>query len=42
MHISTANVFKIVKDTTNITNAIKYEAAYGLSISVFRFDLGLF
>ena len=42
MHISTANVSRMVKDEKNVTIVIKYVVAYELSISMFRFDLYLF
>ena len=29
-----------VKDTTDAITVIKYEVAYGLSVSIIRFDLG--
>ena len=40
MHISTGNILQTVKDSPNITIAIKYEVAYELLISIFSFDLG--
>ena len=36
------NVSNLVKDMANITITIDYKFEYGLSISVFKFDLGLF
>ena len=39
MHISTANIYKMMTDTANSTIAITYEVAPGLSINIFRFDL---
>ena len=42
MHISIANIFKMVTDGENITIAIKCEVACWFSINMFRFDLGLF
>ena len=42
MHISTANISNIGTDTDNNTIDIKYDNAYELLISIFRFDLGLF
>ena len=46
MHILTDNISKMVKDRAdirrNITNAISYEAAYGLSLRLFKSDLGPF
>ena len=42
LNSSTANISKIVTDKSNITIAIKYEIAYGLLISIFRFHLVLF
>ena len=38
-HISTVKILKMVKDTTNITIAIKYEVMYWFSIVIFIFDL---
>ena len=42
MHISTANIYKMITDRENITTAYKYEIERGLSISIIRVDLGLF
>ena len=42
MNFSTANFSKIMTDKSNITIVIKYDVTCGLSISIFRFDLGLF
>ena len=42
MHISNVNISKMITDRENLTITIKYEVAYGLSISIFRFDIGLF
>ena len=42
MHISTKNISKMVTKKANISSAIKYEIAYGLSISIFIFDIGSF
>ena len=42
MHISTANISKIVTDMANITIGFKYEFAYELSISIFTFDFSPF
>ena len=42
INILTVNISKMITDRTNITIAIKYEIEYGLSISVFKFDLCLF
>ena len=42
MHISTTNISKMVRDGANIIISIKYEDAYGLSMRIFRFDLGPF
>ena len=42
IHTWTMNISKKVTDRVNTTIAIKYEVEYGLSISVFRFDLRLF
>ena len=42
MHISTANISKMVNDIENITIAIKYDVACWLSINISRVDLGLF
>ena len=42
MYILTANIYKMVTDRDNIAIAIKFEVEYGLSISIFRFDLGPF
>ena len=40
MHISSANVYKNVIYLVNITVTIKCEGERGLSICIFRFDLG--
>ena len=42
MHIETANISKMVTDKTNTIIAIKYEVTCEPSISIFKFDLGLF
>ena len=42
MHISTENIIKTVTSMVSITNAIKYEVASELWISIIRFDLGQF
>ena len=39
MYISIVNISKMVTDRTNITIAIKYEIADGLSKIIFRYDL---
>ena len=39
MHISTANIYKMMTDTANSTIVITYEVAPRLSINIFRFDL---
>ena len=41
MHNSTANTSKIVTYGANSAIAIKYEVTYGLSISIFRLEVGL-
>ena len=41
-YIRTVNISKMVTDKASITNSIKYEVEYGLSIKAFKFDLGLF
>ena len=41
MHIYTVNIFNMVTDRAKITTSIKY-VKYGLSIDIFRVDLGLF
>ena len=42
MHISVVNISEIVKDTANLTIAIKYDVRRQFSISIFRVDLDLF
>ena len=42
IHISTANISKMVKDRANITIAFKYEVAHRHSISICRVDLDPF
>ena len=42
MHISTVKISKMFADSVNIAIVIQYDVASGLSISVFRVDLGLF
>ena len=42
IHFSTADIFTMVSDGTHVTIAIKYEMAYGLKISTYRFDFGPF
>ena len=39
MHISHVNILQMVNDKANSITAIKYEVAYVLSISIFRFDM---
>ena len=41
MHITTANISKMVIDRASIITAIKYEVTHGISICKFRFGLGL-
>ena len=42
IHISIANFWQVVADKANIAIANKYIVAYGISIGIFTFDLGLF
>ena len=42
IHILTTNISKMFTDRANIATAIKYDVACGLSISIFKVDLGLF
>ena len=35
------DISKMVTDRVNIITAVEYEVAYGLSISIFRFNYGL-
>ena len=42
VHISTVNTSQTVTDRADIPIVSKYEVAYGLSINVFRFNLGTF
>ena len=40
MHISTANISKMVTDKVNIAISIKNRVTYGFWISIFRFGHG--
>ena len=42
MYSSTVNISQIVTDRANIAIANKQKVAYGLTITGFKFDLGLF
>ena len=42
MHIPTVIISQTVNNEVSIIITIKYEVAYGLSITIFRFNLGLF
>ena len=42
MHISTVNLLKLVKESENITIAVKLEVMCDLSIGIFKFDLDFF
>ena len=42
MHIYTINILEMVTDWVRITNAIKYQVRYGLSIGIFIFQFDQF